>query len=231
MNKYVKIIISVLVLVILLAGATFGYHYLSGRYKYKKTDNEKTAENTDLVNDTEEAVAGESDAVQETKQEGDSTVSEAEDTEDLSVNGTDDEQVMTAPDFKFLNNDGEEAHLSDYFGKPVVLNFWATWCGPCQMEMPYFDTAYQKYGEDINFLIIDITDGSRDTVESARAFVEDKGFSFPIGFDTEYDGAYTYGVSSIPMTFFIDKDGVPQVYQIGTIDEDVLNEQLELLLN
>ncbi|MBQ8924232.1 MAG: redoxin domain-containing protein [Lachnospiraceae bacterium] len=237
MNKYVKIIISVLVLVILLAGATFGYRYLSGRYKDKKADNDKIAENTDLVNDTEklssteEAVAGESDAVQETKQEDDLTASEAEDTEDSSVNGTDDEQIMTAPDFKFLNNDGEEAHLSDYFGKPVVLNFWATWCGPCQMEMPYFDTAYKKYGEDINFLIIDLTDGSRDTVDSARAFIEENGFSFPIGFDIEYDGAYTYGVSSIPMTFFIDKDGVPQVYQIGTIEEDVLNEQLELLLN
>ncbi len=72
--------------------------------------------------------------------------------------------------------------------------------------------------------------GSRDTVESAKAFVEDKGFSFPIGFDTEYNGAYTYSVSSIPMTFFIDKDGVIQFYQIGAIEENVLNEQLELLI-
>ncbi|MBQ9608232.1 MAG: TlpA family protein disulfide reductase [Lachnospiraceae bacterium] len=219
MNKYIKVIIYVLILVLLLSGAAFGYRYLSGRYKDNKAK-KNTVETKDLADDTEE-LSSLQDVVDE----------EAYDAQDTEQEYIDNSTVMTAPDFKFLNNDGEEAHLSDYFGKPIVLNFWATWCGPCQMEMPYFDTAYQKYGEDINFLIIDLTDGSRDTIDSARDFVEEKGFSFPIGFDTEYDGAYTYGVSSIPMTFFIDKDGVPQVYQIGTIDEAVLNEQLELLLN
>lgn len=182
MNKYVKTILIVLLLVVVIGGAGIGYKYLSKDYKHKK---------------------------------------------DSTGNS---EQVQTAPDFKFLDMEGKEVHLSDYFGKPVVLNFWATWCGPCQMEMPYFDKAYKKYSEDINFLFIDLTDGSRDTISSAKQFIADNGFSFPIGFDTEYDGTYTYGISSIPMTFFIDKNGAIKSYQIGAIDESVLNDQLEQLM-
>lgn len=229
MNKYLKTILIVLLLVVVIGGAGIGYNYLSKNYKDKQKDEKTSVETTteELTEDnkkenTDDSTVGQSETEAATEES-----SKEEKTEEGSGS---DGQTATAPDFKFLNMDGEEVHLSDYFGKPVVLNFWATWCGPCQMEMPYFDTAYKKYSENINFLFIDLTDGSRDTVESAKTFVDEKGFSFPIGFDTEYDGAYTYAVSSIPMTFFIDKDGVIQAYQIGTIDEGVLNEQLELLV-
>ena len=229
MNKYVKIVLGILLLVVVIGGAGIGYKYLSKNYKDKQKDEKTSVEATseevtedNIKENTDDSTAGKSETEAATEES-----SKEEKTEEVSGS---DEQAVTAPDFKFLNMDGEEVHLSDYFGKPVVLNFWATWCGPCQMEMPYFDTAYKKYSEDINFLFIDLTDGSRDTVESAKAFIDEKGFSFPIGFDTEYDGTYTYGVSSIPMTLFIDKDGVIQAYQIGTIDESVLNEQLELLV-
>ncbi|MBQ9234420.1 MAG: redoxin domain-containing protein [Lachnospiraceae bacterium] len=218
MKKYVKVLLVIVLLILVIGGAGFGYKYLSEKYNEKEDNNKTTQEEVSKENNDK--------TIQEEVNEEESNKT----TQDEESKENSDEQVETAPDFKFLNMDGEEVHLSDYFGKPIVLNFWATWCGPCQMEMPYFDTAYKQYGNDINFLIVDLTDGSRDTVESAKSFVNEKGFSFPIGFDTEYNGAYTYGVSSIPMTLFIDKDGVIQAYQIGTIDEGVLIEQLELLV-
>lgn len=225
MKNCVKVLFSILLLVLVIGGAGFGYKYLSGKYKEKEVIGKTSQE--EISTEKEDEITQEE--VNTNKDESDKKEDQT-DTERSSETEKDDEQVETAPDFKFLNMDEEEVYLSDYFGKPIVLNFWATWCGPCQMEMPYFDAAYKQYGNDINFLIVNLTDGSRDTVESAKSFVNEKGFSFPIGFDTEYDGVYTYGVSSIPMTLFIDKDGVIQAYQIGTIDEGVLNEQLELLV-
>ena len=245
MKSSVKVLIVMVLLVLVIGGAGLGYKFLSERYKEKEAEERTTKEEVTTEADdnvTQDLTDKGADGEQPEDIGDTGKGADGEQPEDVgdTGKGADGEQpenadgkgeeVVTAPDFKFLNMDGEEVHLIDYFGKPVLLNFWATWCGPCQMEMPYFDTAYQKYGEDINFIIVDLTDGSRDTVESAKAFVEDKGFSFPIGFDTEYNGAYTYSVSSIPMTFFIDKDGVIQFYQIGAIEENVLNEQLELLI-
>ena len=89
-----------------------------------------------------------------------------------SGNGSD---AQMAKDITVKNMDGQDVNLSDYFGKPIILNFWATWCGPCQMEMPDFDEAYKEYGDEIEFLMVNQTDGSQDTVESATAFIEEAG--------------------------------------------------------
>ena len=220
MNKYLKTFLTSLVLVLVMVGASYGYKALSKKYKEDKQDSTTQAVTTEEEKKSEEA---DTEEEQETSED-------AAATEDADESDSKDEEVQTVPDFKFLNSDGKEVHLSDYFDKPLVLNFWATWCGPCQMEMPYFDAAYKVYGDRINFVMVDLTDGARDTVESAKAFIEEQGYSFPIGFDTEYEGSYNYGVSSIPMTFFIEKGGVPKVYTIGSIEEDVLNEQLDELV-
>ena len=95
-----------------------------------------------------------------------------------------DERAM-APDMTVYDRDGKEVHLSDYIGKPIVLNFWASWCGPCQMEMPDFNEKYQELGEEVQFLMINMTDGSRETVEKASAFIEEQGYGFPVFYDTK----------------------------------------------
>ena len=136
-----------------------------------------------------------------------------------------------APDFTAQDWDGNEVSLSDFKGKPVILNFWASWCGPCQSEMPEFDEAYQTYGQDIHFLMVNLTDGSRETVEGAKAFIEQAGYFFPVYFDTAYSGAMAYGVMSIPVTYFIDADGNAVAYGMGALDATTLQTGIDMLLD
>ncbi len=146
--------------------------------------------------------------------------------EDTSVEETPTLSDDLAADFFIYNEDDELVHLSDYFGKPIVLNFWATWCGPCRSEMPYLEQAYQDYGEEIQFMLVDITDG-RDTKEIVQAFLEDNAFSFPVFYDTELDAVRTYGVYSIPMTVFIQSDGAVKSAHIGSMTEEILMNGIE----
>ena len=131
-----------------------------------------------------------------------------------------------APDFSVYNEEDELVHLSDYFGAPIVLNFWATWCGPCRNEMPYLEQAFQDYGEEIQFMLVDITDG-RDTKEIVQSFLTDNAFSFPVFYDTELDAARTYGVYSIPMTVFIQSDGAIKSTHIGSMTEEILENGIQ----
>ena len=112
----------------------------------------------------------------------------------------------------------------------MIINFWATWCGPCQVEMPCFDTAYQTYGDEIAFLMVNLTDGFQDTVDGVKEFIAEKGYTFPVYYDTEYSGAQAYGVYSIPMTIMVDPDGNLFYSMIGTISEEKLETAVKALL-
>ena len=140
------------------------------------------------------------------------------------------EAKTQTPDFVVYDADGNEVRLSDYFGKPIVLNFWASWCGPCQMEMPDFNEKFLAIGEEVNFLMVNLTDGSRETVEKASAFVTEKGYSFPVLYDTQSEAATTYGVYSIPTTYFIDSDGYAVTQASGAIDCVTLQRGIDMIL-
>jgi len=142
---------------------------------------------------------------------------------------TETEESMIAPDFTVVTADGKEVKLSDFFGKPIVLNFWASWCGPCRSEMPDFDEKYQELGDDVQFLMVNMTDGSRETLDIAKAFVADSGFSFPVFYDVNYDAAITYGVSSLPTTYFIASDGTLVAYGMGAIDAETLQRGIDMI--
>ena len=137
--------------------------------------------------------------------------------------------VDQAPDFTVTDQDGNEVKLSDFFGKPIVLNFWASWCGPCQYEMPDFEEAYKAYGEEVVFLMVNLTDGYSETLSSAKDFLEDTGYTFPVYFDTLSEGMRTYQVYSIPCTYFLDAEGTLVTKNIGMLTADALQQGIALI--
>ncbi len=143
--------------------------------------------------------------------------------------GSQNESVNTAPDFTVQDDAGQAVRLSDFSGKPMVVNFWATWCGPCKSELPAFEAAYHAYKDEVGFMMVNLTDGQRETVEAVKAFIDQNGYSFPVYYDTEYSASQAYGVYSVPLTVFIDADGTIQNAQIGAMSADVLEGYLQEL--
>ena len=137
-------------------------------------------------------------------------------------------ELPMAPDFTVYDTDGNPVNLSDCFGKPIVLNFWASWCGPCKAEMPEFQQVYEELGDQIQFLMINCT-GGRETLESAKDFIEDSGYTFPVFYDLDLDASMTYGTSSIPVTFFIDAEGYLVTYVPGRTSADVLHQGIGMI--
>ena len=135
---------------------------------------------------------------------------------------------VPAPDFTVLDAEGNEVKLSDMVGKPVVLNFWATWCGYCVQEMPEFETAYKKY-PDIQFMMVDATDGVQETEAVAKAFIAQQGYTFPVFYDTKLEATNNFSVTGFPTTFFINAEGNVVAYHTGVITEELLVRGIELI--
>ncbi len=212
MNKDKRILpIIILVLVLLIGGAGFLYGRLSSGYSPQQLQ----VQGGDQVPAAGVSPSPQPDAA--TEESG-----EEEDSDDA-------EESVQAPDFTVYDAEGNAVKLSDYFGKPIVLNFWASWCGPCQSEMPDFNEAYEKLGENVQFLMVNMTDGSRETLDTASAFIAEKGYSFPVLFDTDMDAAMTYSVYSLPSTYFIGADGSAVAKATGAIDAETLQTGIDMI--
>lgn len=138
---------------------------------------------------------------------------------------------IIAPDFEVVDKEGNPVKLSSFFGKPIVLNFWASWCGPCQSEMPDFNEKYAELGGDVHFVMVNMTDGERETVETVSAFIEKNGYDFPVLFDTESEAAMTYGAYSLPTSFFINAEGHVIAQAVGAIDAETLQRGIDMIAN
>ena len=131
----------------------------------------------------------------------------------------------TATDFTVYTENGEEVLLSSYRGKPIVVNFWTTWCGYCKLEMPYFNTIYQKEKENVAFLMINET--VQDEKQEAINYIKQEKYEFPVYYDTKANAANVYKVTGYPVTIFINKDfEIHKIYQ-GAISKDRLQNYID----
>lgn len=136
-----------------------------------------------------------------------------------------------AKDFTVYDEDGNTVKLSDFKGKkPVVVNIWASWCGPCKAEMPHFEEAIKKYGDKVEILMVDLTDGKRETKEKALKFLEDNNLEMKVLFDKDLSAANAYNIMGIPRTIFINKDGEITYDREGLISEDMLNDNIKKII-
>ncbi len=120
----------------------------------------------------------------------------------------DSSKLSTAPDFSFYDLDGNAVKLSDFFGQPIILHFWASWCAPCREELPLYQELYEKYGQKITFLMINLTDGYQETKADAQDFLSKSNIMFPVYFDLDLEGMNSYYVYSLPSTIFINQDNL-----------------------
>lgn len=127
-----------------------------------------------------------------------------------------------------LSQSGEEVKISDLMDKPLVLNMWASWCNPCRMEMPFFNEAYKKYSDKVNFAMVNITGANSETKEDAENFIKQKAYEFPIYFDIGLSLSNALNASAVPVSFFF-KDGKIIDQHIGYMEEDLLEEKIQKL--
>jgi len=117
-----------------------------------------------------------------------------------------------APDFQLQNLDGQTISLGNLRGKPVLINFWATWCGPCRGEMPYIQEIYEEW---TNKGLVVLTINMGESSSKAEEFRQSYNLSFTVLLDAKQDVAQKYNIQYIPTTFFLDKDGIIQDKVIG----------------
>ena len=140
------------------------------------------------------------------------------------------QEGFSAPGFTFNTLDQDSLTLEDLRGQAVILNFWASWCPPCQEEMPAMQSVYETF-KDQGLHIVAVNLAFQDSTEAAQNFVDTLGLTFPVVMDEDGDVARQYRISALPTTFFIDADGVIQeVVMGGPLSEALLYTRAESLL-
>ncbi|WP_320130430.1 TlpA disulfide reductase family protein [uncultured Sphaerochaeta sp.] len=157
-------------------------------------------------------------------------VSDATATTETAEQSANNQEAPKMPDIPLTKLDGTKTSFDTVRqGKPVIINYFASWCPPCKQELPDFLKAYEKYKDQIEFIFIDSLDGSRETESTIKAFVKDFPFTGPVYFD---DGAFAYlfQTSSLPTTVIFSSDGTVLGGHLGMISKEVLQKDIETLL-
>ena len=168
-------------------------------------------------------------ALSSTETQEEATEAEPEEEEEAA------EEVKTIPaiDFTLKDQYGNTHTLSDYKGKTVFLNFWATWCSPCRAEMPDIQKLYEEFQqEDVVILGVAAPNlGREKSEEGIKGFLEENGYTYPVLMDTEAEAFQAYGINSFPTTFMIDKDGNVFGYIPGQLSEETMRDIISQTIN
>ena len=150
---------------------------------------------------------------------------------DAAPGGSESPAPIAAPDFTVTDGEGDPVSLSQLTGEvPVVLNFWTSKCGPCRTEMPHFEQAHQRYGDQVRFVMVDAVGFMGESEQSGRDYVEEQGYTLPVYYDLDQSATLTYGIRAFPTTFFLDAEGNLVAYAESMLTEDALNTGLEMLV-
>lgn len=201
MNKYVKFLILAVIIVAGFIGVKLVYDNLSEEYQ---------------------------------PESGLMTESEKPSSDEPSVNTSESEESAgdeeaKAIDFTVEDIDGNKISLHSKIGKPMVVNFWASWCSPCKAELPDFQKAYDDLDGQVEFMMVNLTDGRSETVKTASSYIESQGYTFPVYYDVNQEAAMAYYVVSIPTTYFIDSAGNVVASAQGMIDYDTLMKGIGMI--
>jgi cytochrome c biogenesis protein CcmG/thiol:disulfide interchange protein DsbE len=134
-----------------------------------------------------------------------------------------------APSFTLSSLDGQSYSVDDARGKPLIINFWASWCGPCKLEAPELVQIYEQYGDELEIYAVNLT--ASDRITAVKKFVEQQGFTFPILLDESGDVSDLYEVIAIPSTFFVNENGIIVDKIIGYGGEGSLAVKADNLVN
>ncbi|HID1146762.1 TPA: cytochrome c biogenesis protein/redoxin [Clostridioides difficile] len=165
------------------------------------------------------------------EENSDGNDSQKDSNNDNNDKGSNDEDRIKSIDFTLTDQYGKTHKLSDYEGKVVFLNFWATWCPPCKEEMPYIEQLYKDYNKNNDdVVILGVAspnlgrEGSREQVVN---FLKEQGYTFPVVLDEDGALAYQYGINAFPTTFIIDKEGYVTQYIPGAMDKATMASFIE----
>lgn len=219
-RKLIKYTVKLSGVLLVVIGIMTFTGYMNGISKYL---NQYTITNQNNKTDVDE-----NKQLEETKEQTTENVTSEETGEQ---NNVDTDELTDAFGFTLIDQYGNKHTLSDYKGKVVFLNFWATWCNPCLIEMPHIEELYAEYGynkEDV--VILGVANPSSEeyphnsdvSKEEIKQFIKDKGYTFPIVFDETGEVLSNYFVRAFPTTFMINKDGKIYGYVSGTLTKDIM---------